>query len=147
MISKYLKRFILCGFAGWCLECFWTGLGSIITASDKTLPCRTSVWMFPIYGTAMLIVPISKRLKGKSILIRGGIYTILIFLVEFITGSILSFFHLCPWDYSQAKFQIHGLIRLDYAPVWFLTGLFFEKLLNESHRISLFKIVYGNKKN
>lgn len=146
MIRKYLKRFLLCGFTGWGLECFWTGLGSILSGADRTLPCHTSVWMFPIYGTAMFIVPISKHLKGKSILIRGGLYTILIFLTEFITGSILSFFHLCPWDYSQAKFQIHGLIRLDYAPAWFITGLFFEKLLNESHRLSLYKTVYDVKK-
>lgn len=36
-----------------------------------------------------------------------------------------------PWDYSHARLNVKGVIRLDYAPVWFLTGLLYEKLLNK----------------
>ena len=35
------------------------------------------------------------------------------------------------WDYSRAKFNIKGVIRLDYAPLWFTAGLFFEKFLKK----------------
>ena len=37
----------------------------------------------------------------------------------------------CPWDYSDAPLQVNGVIRLDYAPLWFLTGLFYEKRLKQ----------------
>ena len=30
---------------------------------------------------------------------------------------------------QQAKLNIKGVIRLDYAPVWFMTGLLFERIL------------------
>lgn len=146
MRKNFIKRFILCGFTGWTFECFWTGLHAIFFSADKTLPCKTSVWMFPIYGLAAVIAPISQRLKGKSILTRGGVYTLLIFLVEFITGSILRVFHACPWNYADAKFQFRELIRLDYAPLWFVSGLFFEHLLQQFHKWELYQKVYGHKK-
>ena len=146
MKKNSICRFLLCGFAGWSLECFWTGIHTLLTTADKTLPCRSSIWMFPIYGMAALIFPLSNFLKGKSTIKRGGIYTILIFLVEFSTGTILNFFHVCPWNYSEAKLQICGVIRLDYAPIWFLVGLFYEKLLKESHKWLLYQKVYQPKK-
>lgn len=139
MKNTKLNRFILCGLIGWCIECFWTGLHAIFFATDKTLRCGSSVWMFPIYGMASLISPISNRLKGKSFVMRGGIYTVIIFAVEFITGSLLNIFHACPWNYSQARFHVKGLIRLDFAPLWFIVGLLYEKILSESHRLALYK--------
>lgn len=72
------KNFILCGLAGWCMEVLWTGLGSIVSRDPK-LTCRTSVWMFPIYGLAAFLSPISRRLNGKNTFFRGGLYTLLIF--------------------------------------------------------------------
>lgn len=139
MNKFYLKRFILCGILGWSMECFWTGLASIVFTSNRTFPCQTSMWMFPIYGMAVLILPLSKKLNGKSMIQRGGIYTVLIFLVEFLTGSILKFFDACPWDYSDARLQFMGVIRLDYAPLWFIMGLLFEKILIESEHWEYFQ--------
>lgn len=139
MKNYTINRFILCGFTGWTLECLWTGLQSLFRHTDKTLPCRTSLWMFPIYGIAVAIAPISAHLKGKPWLLRGSIYASLIFLVEYCTGSILKFFHVCPWDYTDTKYQLNGVVRLDFTPLWIATGLFFEKLLNESHKFSVYR--------
>lgn len=36
------------------------------------------------------------------------------------------------WDYSGVPLQCHGVIRLDYAPLWFTAGLIFEKILMKS---------------
>ena len=36
-----------------------------------------------------------------------------------------------PLGLQSVRFSIRGLIRLDYAPAWFVLGLFFERL----HRI------------
>ncbi len=122
------NRFIICGLMGWCLEVFWTGLKSL-QRRHMQLEGHSSIWMFPIYGMAAFIGPMSRRLQNKSIWLRGSIYTISIFTVEFLTGSWLKKRGCCPWDYSNSRFHIRGVIRLDYAPVWFLTGLLYERLL------------------
>lgn len=126
------KNFILCGLAGWCMEVLWTGLGSIVSRDPK-LTCRTSVWMFPIYGLAAFLSPISRRLNGKNTFFRGGLYTLLIFATEYTTGAVLKKFHRCPWDYSEQPANVHGLINLCYTPLWFGAGLFFEKMLSEAN--------------
>lgn len=57
-----------------------------------------------------------------------------IMLVEFISGSILRLFSLCPWDYSKTPYNISGLVRLDYFPVWFTAGLIFEYILSQKKK-------------
>ena len=52
-----------------------------------------------------------------------------IFLGEYISGCLLKQKDMCPWDYSRAPYHLQGVIRLDYAPVWFLVGLFYERVL------------------
>lgn len=132
MKNNLFTQFLLCGVVGWGLECLWTGLHSLLI-QDPTLPCTTSLWMFPIYGLAVLIIPLYQKIAHLPFYIRGLIYTILIYLVEFITGSFLKAFHACPWNYAQTPFQLCGLIRLDYAPLWFLSGLLFERLVISQH--------------
>ena len=130
------KNFFLCGVVGWFLECFWTGFGNILSKNkDRKLTCHTSLWMFPIYGMAAIILPLSKTLKSKCALIRGGVYSLCILTTEYITGRILKKFKACPWDYSKSKFNVDGVIRLDYFPVWFFVGLLYEKILNKRNKI------------
>lgn len=40
--------------------------------------------------------------------------------------SVSAFFGICPWDYTGRPMNVNGLIRLDFAPLWFGTGLLFE---------------------
>lgn len=94
----------------------------------------SSLWMFPIYGAAGLIRPVHRLLKHKSVLFRGSIYTLFIFLTEFLTGSWLKKHGFCPWNYENARFNVNGVIRLDYAPLWFGTGMLFEKLTCPSRK-------------
>ena len=125
------KDFFLCGFTGWCLEIFWTGLHSLVTG-HFTMMGKTSLLMFPIYGCAAVIAPVSRKLSSVPAVIRGFLYTAGIFFTEFFTGTLLRYFHMCPWDYSNSPFQYKGLIRFDYTPLWFMMGLFFEKILTKS---------------
>ena len=129
MKKNFLKRFLICGCIGWLLECLWTGFCSLIIDHNHKLNCHTSLWMFPIYGLACFIHPLSKKLHKFNALIRGGVYAILIFTVEFITGVLLTKFGACPWDYSDAKYNYKGVIRFDFFPLWFVVGLFYEKIL------------------
>ena len=46
-----------------------------------------------------------------------------------IASNVVKKYKICPWDYSKARANIKGVIRLDYAPYWMITGLIFEKLL------------------
>ena len=85
--------------------------------------------MFPIYGMAAFLAPVCTAVRGKCTAVRGTVYTVCIFLTEFGTGSLLKKHDLCPWDYSKSKANIKGLIRLDYAPLWFGVGLLYEHLL------------------
>lgn len=122
-----ILRFIIYGLIGWCLEIFWTGLGSLIHG-DITMHGWTSIWMFLIYGLAIFMEPIHNAIRHWPILVRGGIYALLILSGEFITGSLLRLaLGVCPWYYDTG-ITIHGITRLDYAPYWLVAGLLFEKL-------------------
>lgn len=123
------RRFIVYGLAGWCVEIFWTGMGSLIKGNVK-LTGWTYIWMFPIYGgCAVFLELIHDRMRYRPFYVRGGVYTVVIFITEYLTGFLLKLITgVCPWDYSGCLFSINGFIRLDYAPAWFTAGLLFEKL-------------------
>ena len=123
-----MKNFLKCGAFGWCLEIFWTSLDSL-RRGEKKLMGQSSMWMFPIYGMAALIHPLSLLFRHLGMLTRGLLYMSGIFGAEYLTGMFLKRRGMCPWDYSDAKLNYRGVIRLDFAPVWFLTGLIYERLL------------------
>ncbi len=121
-------RFMIYGFIGWCVEVLWTGLGSAF-AGDKRLIGHTYLWMFLIYGCAIFLEPIHNLIINWPLWMRGVIWVILIYFMEYISGSLIKYYiGECPWDYGGKKYAVRGLIRLDYAPAWFIAGLLFEKL-------------------
>lgn len=130
--------FIKCGVTGCCMEVLWTSFCSVKNKNSK-LTGHTSAFMFPIYGMASIIKPASEKLKGrnKDVLERGIIYTMGIYAMEYVTGMLLKKKDMCPWDYSESRYNIKGVIRLDYAPLWFMVGLMYENMLadaNKEHR-------------
>lgn len=104
------KNFLICGLTGWCMEILFTSIGSLCKSNRKLIG-KTSIWMFPIYGMAAIICPVHKLIKNLPAICRGGIYTAGIFTCEYVSGSILKRHNLCPWDYSDAKANVDGLIR------------------------------------
>jgi len=123
-----LIRFVIYGFTGWCTEIFWTGMGSLLRGDTK-LRGWTYLWMFPIYGLAIALEPIHNQIRGLPLFLRGGVYVLFIWLIEYFSGWFLkNTIHICPWDYSKTPYSINGFIRLDYAPAWFIAGLLFERL-------------------
>lgn len=112
-----------------------------IMRHDWRLMGRTSLLMFPIYGCGALLGPIGRIvdqwLKPSSpvaagrtdLAVRHGLlYMVLIFTVEYFAGAWLKARGMCPWDYTGRSTNIDGLIRLDFAPLWFATGLLFEQI-------------------
>ena len=130
-MNQNLTNFFLCGSLGWSMEIFWTGLHSLM-AGQLNMTGKSSLLMFPIYGCAAIIAPLYARISSLSFVYRGLLYMLGFYMVEFISGSLLKEIGICPWDYSAAHFQYRGIIRLDYAPLWFVAGLIFEKILTKS---------------
>ena len=119
------NKFIKCGFIGWGIELLATSLSNYRNNGDKRLMGNTSLLMFPIYGLAAAFQPFGRLLCRRNALVRGSVYMTLIFATEYATGRLLRKLGVCPWDYSDAPLNFDGLIRLDYAPAWFVVGLLF----------------------
>lgn len=136
-LNSFIYNFILCGIVGWCLEILFTAVLAF-RQREMTLKGTTSLWMFPIYGSMAILRPFFERIRKLCIPIRGCVYALAIFLGEYLSGSFLKKHHVCPWDYCRHRWNFQGIIRLDYFPFWFLTGLIYEKLLtgNVSTRTS-----------
>ncbi len=117
------------GFIGWIFEIIFTGSGSLLRGS-LSLTGYTYLWMFPIYGMAVLLEPVHDRIRPAPWPIRGFIWVSLILFIEYISGWLLiQFIGFCPWDYSGfSPYTVDGLIRLDFFPFWFAAGLIFERI-------------------
>ena len=99
---------------------------------------QTSLLMFPIYGCGAVLAPIGRLvdrwigdgpLSPADWIIRHGLlYMVLIFTAEYLSGAFLQSKGICPWDYTGYQTSVNGLIRLDFAPLWFLAGLLFERI-------------------
>lgn len=136
-LKRFVFHFFLCGITGWCLEVIFTSVESVLI-HDWRLMGRTSLLMFPIYGCGAFLAPVGKladRWIGDGplsladwIIRHGLLYMVLIFTGEYISGAFLRAKGICPWDYSGRQTSIDGLIRLDFAPLWFATGLLFERI-------------------
>lgn len=122
------KSFVKCGIIGWCMEILFTSV-TTVKREDLRLMGRTSIWMFPIYGLASCIESIYPYIAGWPRIFRGCLYSVGILTGEFLSGSLLKKLKICPWDYSSAKYNVRGVIRLDYAPLWMVAGLVFERIL------------------
>lgn len=59
---------------------------------------------------------------------------VMIFIAEYVTGIWLTGAGICPWDYSRWPDNVDGVIRLNFAPLWFFTGLLFERITKSKSR-------------
>jgi uncharacterized membrane protein len=125
-------RFLIYGALGWCFEIVWTAVTERVrgTQRDWRLAGHTYLWMFPIYGLlAPIGEPVHNALRSQNWIVRGLVYLLAIWAVEFVTGWLLrKLTGKCPWDYSHLRGNLKGIITLEYAPVWFLFGLAFERV-------------------
>lgn len=128
-MKTLFKHFCICGVVGWCLEIIFTALHSL-QRHEFSLRGNTSIWMFPIYGMAVILGPISNKLRKKSCFMRGVLYALSIFTIEYISGCFLMKRKCCPWNYTFSKWNYKNVIRIDYFPFWILTGLLYEHTLS-----------------
>ena len=127
-------RFGIYGLLGWCGEVVWTAIVDNIEALlagraiDRRLMGYTYLWMLPIYGAAGMVFEVAHAAMASWVWpLRGLTYMLVCFAIEYASGwSIQQATGEIPWDYSDRRWHVHGLIRLDYAPVWFSAGLLFD---------------------
>ncbi|GAB6158740.1 membrane protein [Desulfotomaculum varum] len=134
-----IKRFLIYGMLGWSMEVLWTGFLSAL-AGDWRLTSTTYLWMFPIYGLAVLLEPVHHSIRSLPWWLRGCIWVAAIWLIEAGSGFVIkTITGKIPWDYTgQSPWQIAGLIRLDMAPLWFIVGFLFERLHDFlEHKVAL----------
>jgi len=122
------RNFVICGLTGWCIEIAFTSAGAL-GKKDKKLMGKTSAWMFPIYGMAAVIGEIAPKISHWPTPIRGLLYGSAIMAGEYVSGSILTKFDVCPWSYKGAKYAVNDIVRLDFLPFWMVAGLLFERIL------------------
>lgn len=122
-----IKRFFIYGCIGICLEVIWTGIFAFFRGEAAFIG-HSSPIMLPVYGAAVFLEPMFIQLKNRGFLFRGIMYMSLIFAAEYFSGLLLRSFNICPWEYFNAPLNIKGIIRLDYAPLWFAVGLMYEFL-------------------
>lgn len=148
MLPRYLNRhkhrwligFFIMGCVGITTEVFFTSIMGALRTLDEGQPFNPQLkgwsypWMFPIYGIAALTFPVvSPSFQHLHWLVRGLIYTAGIFAVEFASGALLeAITGVCPWKYTTG-WHVLGYIRLDFAPAWFVFGLWIEWILNQVH--------------
>ncbi len=84
------------------------------TKINTELQGYSYVWMIPIYGSVTFLGPyVIEPLQVYPLIGRLLFYTLIIFIVEYITGWIIrKLTGRCPWHYDKG-WQIHNLIRLD----------------------------------
>ena len=101
------KAFILCGLTGWCMEILWTGLHSILSG-ELTMTGKTSLLMFPIYGCGAIVRRSPVNFLLSRFFVRGCIYTVGFFFVEFISGISFTLFSYVSLGLQQHSSELPG---------------------------------------
>ena len=97
---------------------------------SKEVRLRTSAWMLPIYALLLpLYEPLHDRLRDRPPAVKAAAYGCGFLAVEYLSGTILRRVRgEAPWDYSYARYHLHGLIRPEYFLLWAAAGLALEPL-------------------
>ena len=106
-------------------------LSPALKCPPRSVPGCTSVWSLFIYATGVFVNErLFLRMRGSvPLLARGLVYVLWTYTWEYSTGRALDFFGARPWDYTELQYNIHGLIALEFAPLWYCACLVSEQLL------------------
>jgi uncharacterized membrane protein len=127
-----LIRFIIYGLLGVSAEVMVSAVLHKYEGKEPNWSLRgqSYIWSVPLYGLiAPLFEPLHDAIRIWPWLLRGGIYVCCFWLVEYTAGwTLRRAFGACPWSYAHCRFNLHGLIRWDFFPLWFGFGMLLEYL-------------------
>lgn len=128
----FIVLYLIFGIFGLGLETIFTAAVDYFRFKDRSLKGHSSLWYLPLYGCSPIILCfLYPRISIFPWHLRGGIYMILFFAAEYLAMWLLrKLLGESPSEksYFRSRWHIRGLIRLDYAPAWFLMGLLLETL-------------------
>ncbi|MCI4376622.1 hypothetical protein PGIGA_G00190500 [Pangasianodon gigas] len=125
-----LARLYIYALHGCVCEVAFTAAWNWYYTRDQRLPGYTSLWSLLIYSLAIFFMEgLSAWLQQRHflLLLRLTVYTLFIYLWEFSWGVFLRLLEACPWDYSHFKYNLMGLVTLEYAVPWAMAALLAEK--------------------
>jgi uncharacterized membrane protein len=130
-VDSRTARFAIYGALGLASELVFTGVKDAASTHGGSVRGHTSAWMFPVYGLAQpLFEPVHDVMRGRvSAPVRALVYAVGFTGIEYASGRLFRLaLGAAPWDYAHARWNLDGLIRADYAPVWAAAGLALERV-------------------
>lgn len=124
-----VQRLYMYALHGCLCEVVFTAMWDGVSSRDVRLEGHSSLWALPMYASAIFVMEyLSSRLLalGQPLTIRLITYTLFIYLWEFSWGVGLSLMGACPWDYSGFRFNLGGLVTLEYAVFWAIAAFIAE---------------------
>ncbi|MBI5624444.1 MAG: hypothetical protein HY924_11755 [Elusimicrobia bacterium] len=125
-------KMLLFACVGTTMEVVFTALADAAKTRSSRLMGYSYVWMPPIYALIPVFFSLlHPLLEGVILPLRVGVYTVILMSVELLSGLALRrLLGEAPWEpaYRGKRWALAGLVRLDFAPAWFLACLVFERL-------------------
>ncbi|CAN9499573.1 unnamed protein product [Ophioblennius macclurei] len=139
-LSAALRLYVY-ALHGCLCEVVFTAVWDWCSSRDRRLAGHSSLWALPMYSSAIyLMESLRSRLLARSrpLLARLAAYTLFIYLWEFSWGSALRLLGACPWDYSGFRYNVGGLVTLEYALPWTAAAFIAERhVIRNTLRIRL----------
>ena len=111
--------------------CFTAMFNFILIKPDFKLMGESSIWSVFIYGMGGLLNEylVYKHMKPRHRALRMLVNLVYTYVWEYSTGAVLCVFGACPWDYTERRWNVHGLITFEYIPAWLVAGILHEEMM------------------
>lgn len=130
-MSRLAFEAFLFAIAGLGLEVIQTAILDYMDKHDFRLMGHASVLYLPFYAVCPLayFTFLHSTLFAWPFYVRGPVYMVSFWIVEYLSMGILRLiFGKSPSEdtYKLSRWNVHGLIRLDYGHFWLCFGFIFE---------------------
>ncbi|XP_034040978.1 transmembrane protein 229B-like [Thalassophryne amazonica] len=129
VLSTFVRLYVY-ALHGCLCEVAFTAVYDWCSTGDTRLLGHSSLWALPMYATAIYLMETLRAwllTLHHPLLLRLMVYIIFIYLWEFSWGAGLRLLGACPWDYSAYRYNVGGLVTLEYALPWAVASLIAEK--------------------
>ncbi|XP_041866780.1 transmembrane protein 229B-like [Melanotaenia boesemani] len=141
--ASVLVRLYVYGLHGCLCEVAFTAVYDWCSTQDRRLAGHSSLWALPMYATAIYLMEgLRARLlaQNQPLPVRLTAYILFIYIWEFSWGVGLRLMGACPWDYSGYRYNLAGLVTLEYSVPWAAAAFIAEQyVIRNTLRIRLHK--------
>lgn len=141
-LSHLLFEMALFAILGLGFEVFFTSVLDWKSDKRRFLMGYSSLWYAPLYAMTPVFLHLTAvRLFEFPFWMRGVVYALVIWLFEYLgMWGLRLLLGASPSEgsYYKSRWNVHGLIRLDYFPAMFLLGLAFEVVFRQIRYVVVF---------